>query len=260
MTEAMPNFQKYATVYDLLYKDKDYFAEADYVARALWSKRPAIRTILEFGSGTGRHGRILAKMGFDVRGIERSSEMASIALTATEPPHSRTGGSFTCDVGDLCTTNLGRGFDAVIALFHVMSYQTTDEALFSAFCGAEAHLVPGGLFIFDVWHAPAVLSQGVSTKVKEVDDDNYRVKRVARPEHDATRKIVKIVYEFECEYRNSREVVRFREEHFMRYLFPSEVRRFARSAGLRLIRAEELVTGSPPSPATWGVTYMLEKL
>ena len=78
----MSNFEKYAAFYDLLYRDKDYAAEADYVARRIRSILPEARSLLEFGSGTGRHGRLLAAMGFDVHGIERSREMVSVARAA----------------------------------------------------------------------------------------------------------------------------------------------------------------------------------
>ena len=72
-------FQKYSTYYDLLYRDKDYAAEAEYVARTIRSIVPGARSILELGSGTGRHGRLLAAMGFNVHGIERSAEMVAVA-------------------------------------------------------------------------------------------------------------------------------------------------------------------------------------
>jgi hypothetical protein len=62
----MSNIRKYAAYYDLIYRDKDYAAEAEYVARLIRSSVPASRAILELGSGTGRHGRLLAAMGFDV--------------------------------------------------------------------------------------------------------------------------------------------------------------------------------------------------
>ena len=129
----MSNFKKNSAFYDLLYRDKDYAAEANYVARTIRNTILHARTILELGSGTGRHGRFLAAMGFDVHGIERSAEMVSLARAASCPPSSETAGSFCCEVGDICTANLGRTFDAVIALFHVMSYQTTNQALQAAF-------------------------------------------------------------------------------------------------------------------------------
>ena len=55
------NFEKYSYYYDLLYKDKNYEAEADYVKTKLLQQKQNIKTILEFGSGTGRHAKLLAK-------------------------------------------------------------------------------------------------------------------------------------------------------------------------------------------------------
>jgi SAM-dependent methyltransferase len=147
-------FDRYGHYYDLLYRDKDYEAEVEYVTRALRSAAPKTTTLLEFGSGTGRHGRLFASRGFQVAGVERSKSMAEVAQTA----QSLTGtGSFNCTQGDIATVKLGRAFDAVIALFHVLSYQTTVAEIAQTFANAAAHLNPGGLFLFDVWHGPAVL-------------------------------------------------------------------------------------------------------
>src|SRR5215467_322349 len=163
VSASTSNFQKYSTYYDLLYRDKDYTAEAQYVARTIRSATPDAHSVLEFGSGTGRHGRLLAAMGFDVHGIERSADMVAVASAASCGGAS---GSFTCEVGDICRATLGRTFDAVISLFHVVSYQTTNQALQAAFRVAADHLAPGGQFLFDVWHGPAVLSQRPSERVK----------------------------------------------------------------------------------------------
>jgi SAM-dependent methyltransferase len=251
------NFQKYSAYYDLLYADKDYSAEAEYVARTLRTERAKVHRLLELGSGTGRHGRLLAGMGFDVRGIERSSEMvASARSAATE---ASTVGAFTCDVGDLRSVRLGHTFDAVISLFHVISYQSTDDELGAAFRTASEHLEEGGLFLFDVWHGPAVLTNEPSIRKKEVANGRYRVKRVAYPERDAKARTVKVVYRLDCEDVVSTERAQFEEEHVMRYIFPAEVEQFGSQAGFTLIRTEEFLTGRPPSEETWGVAYLLRK-
>jgi SAM-dependent methyltransferase len=74
---------------------------------------------------------------------------------------------------------LVRQFDAVVALFHVISYQT-DFAV--ALDTAARHLKTGGLFLFDVWHGPAVLFQRPSAREKIAIDGSRRVVRKATPE------------------------------------------------------------------------------
>jgi SAM-dependent methyltransferase len=251
------NFQKYSAYYDLLYADKDYEAEAGYVARTLRTANPEVRTILELGSGTGRHGRLLASMGFDVYGIERSIEMAAIAQAITE--NAAGGGAFRCEVGDLRVVRVSQIFDAVISLFHVISYQTTNDDLRAGFRTAASHLKTGGLFLFDVWHGPAVEATEPSIREKEAAKGRYRVKRVATPERDARAQTVKVIYALDCEDRESGERAQFQEEHVMRYLFPVEVEQFGSETGFTLVSTEEFLTGRPPSEETWGVAYLLRK-
>lgn len=252
----MPNFQKYSAYYDLLYADKDYEAEADYVVGQLRAAMPSARTILELGSGTGRHGRLLAKRGFDVHGVERSADMVEISDAAG--PQSGPC-QFTCQVGDICDLSLGRRFDAVISLFHVISYQTSNEALQGAFRTAADHLKPGGVFLFDVWHGPAVLTERPSRRVREVAGDGIRVKRTASPTLDTNRSTVEVVFDMECENLSAGGTSCFSETHLMRYLFSTEIDFLSETCGLRRVKSEEFLTGREPSTATWGVMYLLRK-
>jgi len=259
MEDLLPNFQKYSVYYDLLYQDKDYAAEAKYVARTIRSTNPAAHKILEFGSGTGRHGRMLAALGFNVHGIERSADMVAMANAAPASPATATGGSFTCEVGDVRSIYLGQTFDAVVALFHVISYLTTNDDLQAAFRVAAHHLTLGGVFLFDVWHGPAVLVERPTQRIKNVANERFEVARTARPEVDTNRSTVKVTYEMQCRDRESGEVACFSEDHTMRYLFPTEIELLAQACGMRLVLTEEFLTGGPPSASTWGVTYLLQK-
>ena len=256
---AVPNFRKYSAVYDLLYRDKDYAAEADYVARTIRAAVPGARTILELGSGTGKHGRLLAACGFDVHGIERSPDMVVLAKSAAAEMRARDGGSFTCEVGDACAAKLERGFDAVIALFHVVSYQTTDDDLQAIFATAARHLPEGGVFLFDVWHGPAVLAQQPERRVKTVADDDLEVVRTALPQLDADARTVRVTYDMECRDRRSGDRMHFSEDHLMRYLFPDEIETLAARNAMQIVASEEFLTGQPPSSSSWGVAYLLGK-
>jgi SAM-dependent methyltransferase len=121
-------FRQYGAYYDLLYRDKDYASEARYVVRTLRAADPQVRTVLEFGSGTGRHGRLLAERGLDVFGVERSDAMVAVARRPQASSLTEGGGRFECVQGDIRTADIGRSFDAVISLFHVVSYQTRATA------------------------------------------------------------------------------------------------------------------------------------
>ena len=62
-------FHRYAKYYDLLNRNKQYELEADFAAARLREVSPNMLTILELGSGTGGHARLLAAKGFSVLGI-----------------------------------------------------------------------------------------------------------------------------------------------------------------------------------------------
>jgi SAM-dependent methyltransferase len=248
-------FERYGAYYDLLYRDKDYAAESDYVAQTLRSAAPETRSLLEFGSGTGHHGRLLAARGFKVTGIERSKSMIAAARRI-----SSANGGFDCQEGDIGTTHLDRTFDAVIALFHVLSYQTSDAAIERTFANAASHLNPGGLFLFDVWHGPAVLKKGPSVRTKEVEDATTKLTRTAVPKLDSEKQIVVVRYEIVAKSIPEDRTDTFQEEHRMRYFFPEEIKLLADRNGFVVERCEELVTARPPSDETWAVCYLLRKV
>jgi SAM-dependent methyltransferase len=253
-------FQQYRKYYDLLYRDKDYAREVGYVVQRLRDCSPVAREILEFGSGTGRHGRLLAEQGFAVFGVERSETMAASAKRVAGGSRPDNPGSFDCVQGDVRRVNMGRTFDAVLSLFHVVSYQTSNEDLLLTFNNAACHLRPGGVFLFDVWHGPAVLTERPDVRVKRVEDDATVLTRIAEPELDTQAGVVTVRYTMMGESKSGGKLVRFGEEHHMRYLFPTEIDLLARQTGFKVERSEEFLTGAKPSVNTWGVAYLLRKL
>lgn len=237
--------------YDSFYKEKDSKAEVDFILRILQRHGISGRDLLEFGSGTGRHGCLLAAGGYRVHGIERSAAMVSAAQKEE---------GFTCQQGDITTTRLARSFDAVLSLFHVVSYQTTNRDVQAVFANAAHHLLPGGLFLFDVWYSPAVAANRPEVRVKRIQTDQLSITRIAEPTLYPNANRVDVHYTILAEERTSGAFQSFEETHPMRHFSLPEIDLLAEGAGFERLTAEEWLTGAPPSEDTWGVCFVLRKL
>jgi SAM-dependent methyltransferase len=252
----MSVFGVYAKYYDLLYRDKDYAGEAAYVHNLIQRDFPGARSVLELGSGTGKHAVMLAERAYEVSGVDRSAEMVALARTrALELENARVAFS----QGDIRSVRLGRTFDIVVSLFHVMSYQTTNEDLAAATATAATHLAPGGGFIFDCWYGPAVLMQRPEVRVKRLDDDDISVTRVAEPGLSLSENTVDVGYTMFVRDKKTQAWSTFNETHRMRYLFVPEVTQMLADAGLELVRAEEWVTGREPHAGSWSTVFIARK-
>ena len=161
--------------------------------------------------------------------------------------------------GNACTFRIDRKFDVVASLFHVVSYQTTEERLNAQFETAATHLEKDGLFIFDFWYGPAVLSQKPSVRVKRLSDEHIAVTRLAEPVIRDTQNVVDVNYNLFVLDRATGVTTELRETHEMRYLFLPEVDHLLADHGFVRERAEEWMTGKRPSLDSWGVCVVARK-
>jgi len=244
-------FNSYSRYYDLVYRDKNYIAEVQYIVGLLDRFGVTGNRLLEFGSGTGKHGRLLASRGFDVTGIERSIEMVA---------HAEPAPGFISQQGDICTLNLGRTYDAVLSLFHVVSYQISNESVQAVFARASEHLSTGGLFIFDVWYSPAVYAQRPEIRVKRMADEAISVTRIAEPVSHANDNCVDVNYTIFARDLASGLFETMSEIHPMRHFSLPELALIAQISGFEIVGSEEFLTGRPPSEDTWGVCLILKNV
>ncbi len=246
----MSVFGSYSRYYNLLYQDKDYSGEAAYINALIGRHLPGSVRILDLGCGTGKHDLILAKMGHDVTGIDMSHEMLAVANSF----HS----SVSFLHGDIRTVRLDKTFDAIISLFHVMSYQTSNNDLAAAFTTARAHLKPGGIFIFDCWYGPGVLTDRPTVRVKRLEDAETTLTRIVEPVMFPNSNLVELNYQIIARDKESGAVEEVRETHLMRYLFNPEIESLAHGAGMSILETSEWMTGREPGFDTWGVCYVVK--
>lgn len=256
MAEGSPGqvFRDYARFYDSLYEDKDYSTECAFVERILTAH--GVRegaSILDLGCGTGGHAIPLAQAGHSVTGVDLSREMITIA----EGKAVAAGVEPILLVGNACELEIGRTFDAVISMFAVVGYQLSNHDLASMFAVARKHLARGGVFTFDAWFGPAVLTEQPEVKSKLVRlADGGTICRVATPTLDVVAQTVRVDYRLERDTDHGL-VEEVQESHTMRFLFAQEVAYFLEIAGFEVVDLMPFMReGETPTAADWNVTWV----
>lgn len=252
-------FNAYAKYYDLLYKNKEYAAEAEYVAALLKRHQKGVGRILELGCGTGAHAELLARMGFQVHGVDLSREMLAKAEARKASLPAEIAARLTFCHGDVRSVRTGETYDAVISLFHVMSYQASNADLKSAFETAATHLAKGGVFLFDFWYGPAVLLQKPEVRAKRLADEEIVVTRIAEPVMHLNENVIDVNYSMFIEDKASKEVHQVAESHRMRYLFLPELAEL-RAPQFKELSSHAWLSDAAPDADSWGVVQVLERV
>jgi SAM-dependent methyltransferase len=136
---AVTDYASFARFYDRIMGDRT--PEIERIRRYISTHRPAARSLLELGCGTGA---LLSGLAADlsVTGIDRSPEMLSIAARVVPGAHLLQ--------ADITAFTLPDRFDVVMCMFDTLNHVTTVEGWLKLFQCVYEHLGDGGLFIFDV--------------------------------------------------------------------------------------------------------------
>ena len=255
----MTVFDHYAAYYDLFYGGKDYCSESQYVIRHLREFLPKAQNVLELGCGTAAHAAELVKSGYGVTGLDMSEPMLTAARKRRDALPEEQRARLDLLQGDARSARVDRVFDAVMSLFHVMSYQNSNDDLLAAMSTAARHMSPQGAFLFDFWYGPAVLSQRPETRVHDLENDAVRVTRIARPHLRDGANSVDVRFTVLVEDKATGSVRRL-GTHVMRYLFLPEIDYLLARAGMQRICAKEWMSDREPSAASWSGFVVARKL
>jgi SAM-dependent methyltransferase len=221
------SFEYSAKFYDLLYKDKNYAAEAKFIDRILDTYgKPT--SILEIGCGTGNYTELLKKQGYHISGMDISSNMIKVAKKKC-----------ACNffVADMTNFNLGEKFDACLALFAVLGYATKNSDFISTLKNIRAHLKPKGLLVFDVWNGLAVMRTLPELRIKEVSDSDLRIIRIANPKLNAFEHTVAVNYKLLALQKKDNIFTECDEIHLVRFFFPQEIKFILEELGFEILMA-----------------------
>jgi len=219
------SFKDIAEYYDLIYEDKDYEKEVDFIEEIFENSKP--KKILEVGCGTGNYTKILLERGYEVTAVDISENMLKIAREKCACKFIK---------GDIKDISINERFDASIAMFAMMGYITESSDVIKALNNINRHLNPNGVFIFDVWNGLAVMRLLPEHRVKEVENDKAKIIRIAMPNLRSFDHICEVNYKLLILNKKDNAFNEINEKHVVRFYFPQEIKYYLEDAGFEVLK------------------------
>ena len=236
----MDAYTSFAKVYDMFMDDVPYEAWADYIGGLLAEHGILDGLVLDLGCGTGSMTEALAARGYDMIGVDSSSEMLDIAARK----RGRSGSDILYLQQDMCGLELYGTVGAVVSVCDCVNYVTEESELIEVFRLVNNYLDPGGIFVFDFnteYKYKAILGEQTIAEDREDGSfiwDNYYDEEEKINAYELTLFIRDKVHE--GLYR------KYKETHFQRAYTLREMKGILERAGLAFIAAYDAYEKRPP--------------
>jgi SAM-dependent methyltransferase len=187
--------------------------------------------VLELACGTGQLAVPIAGSGIRAVGLDRSAAMLAIARTRAKAA------GVTCDFveGDMRAFDLGDRFGLVFVARNSLLHLSSTEDIVATFRAVRSHLVPGGIFAFDVFNPdPSILARptGQRFPVMSVETSPFgRLTVEGSHDYDAARQVDRGTWFVSTDDQPERWVVLVE----VRSIFPQELPLLLEAGGLRLL-------------------------
>ena len=224
---------RHAELYDLFYDEKPYQAEASFVAECLaeYSVGPTTR-LLEIACGTGTHALELEQRGYQIVATDYSKDMLERAQQKATAANS--GVDF--QLQDMTQLEVsGAPFDAAYCLFDAIGYVATNEALENVFRGVHRHLRPDGLFVFEFWHAAAMLRHYDPVRVRRFPQNDSLIVRLSETTLDYANQLSSVCYSI-FELKNDGTYSTLTETQTNRYFLLQEMAAWLTTTGFAPVK------------------------
>lgn len=159
-------------IYRPLKDDAGTAAEVDGLCELLGLEEGA--RILDVGCGWGRHSLELARLGFQVTGLDLSARLLEEAANAARAE----GLEIEWVQGDMRKMAFDARFDAAISMFSSLGYFDSEEDDLAALRGMREAVVPGGRLLLETMHRDAIAREYVERDWWDTPEgDEVRVDR-----------------------------------------------------------------------------------
>jgi SAM-dependent methyltransferase len=225
---------RHAELYDLFYSEKPYAAEAKFVDKCLRknSDGPCQR-LLDVACGTGRHAFAFEKLGYKVVAVDHSKDMLVRARATASEAKSKV----RFRLADMRTLDFKDGeFDAAVCLFDSIGYVRSTAAVRQTLKLIRGKLRPGGLLVFEYWHAPTFLQHYSPVRVRRWDLPQGQILRISETSLDRRRRLAHVTYSV-CELDADGRYRSFEETQSNRYFKRGEMNEYLEDSGFATIRS-----------------------
>lgn len=213
---------RHVELYDLFYADKPYAEEAAFIHNCLQTYGNNVINVLELACGTGTHSLVLEKYGYKITATDYSPDM--LAQAQNKGTTSRSSVEFRLqDMRNLVPPQ--QPWDAVICLFDSIGYVATNENLLKVINGVRCQLHPGGFFIFEFWHAAAMLKSYDPLRVRRWQIPNGEIVRISETSIDHARQLSAVKYTI-YELRDDGHYRMHKETQVNRFFLVQEMAQF----------------------------------
>jgi len=258
MINSSDIYGKYASLYDLVYQDKDYASEASFVSGLINEHclKGVSTRVLDLACGTGRHAVELAQKGYQVEGSDLSPQMVDMAKKAAK----RAGLKIPFYTESFQSANkIKKKYDVVLSMFAAINYLTTCADILLSLANIRGLLDDGGIFIFDFLNGNAMIDDFAPVRVKRMNKGTKSVLRYSENTIDRIAHTVNMKFNFMV-FHKDKLVGEFYENHICRYFFIREMEDFLEMSGFKVIYMCPFMSpGKEISYNDWNVTYVVRK-
>lgn len=245
------SYEKFAQVYDIMMEDTPYESWAEYIEQIFDKFGSEPKLILDLGCGTGTMSTIFSRKGYDMIGIDFSSDMLMIAKEKTE----RVGAKVLYLNQDMTDFELYGTVDCIVSLCDSLNYITDEDQLKKVFSLVNNYLEPKGLFIFDM-NTPYKFRKVLSDKTFAEAYENcaYIWENYFYEEESINEYKLTLFIDEDENYQ------RYEEIHYEKAYSIENIQRLIEEAGLKLEGIYDELSFSPPSQKSERIYFVAREM
>ncbi len=159
----------FSKIYDRALDNVDYEKIGDFILELLRREKIKAKKFLDLGCGTGTMTRIFAKKGYDVTGLDISTDML---IVASEKSIDENLSIFYINQS-MSELELIDNYDLIYSTNDSLNYLLTEAEILSTFKSVYKYLSNNGLFVFDLNTIYRFKSYGNKVFKESTDDFLY---------------------------------------------------------------------------------------